>query len=76
MRFIEETDCKLSVSNGSVNVLSTSKMKTIFLIMLDFTAETTRCWEWFHVYSRIGWQLTLNESCNTFRLCTGRIVIT
>jgi len=43
MRFINETDCKLSVSNGSVNVLSPSKMKTIFLLTLGFTAETTRC---------------------------------
>jgi len=29
--------------NGSVNVLSTSKMKTIFLFTLDFAAESTRC---------------------------------
>jgi len=43
MRFIDETDCKLSVNNGSVNVLSTSKMKTIFLLTLDFAVETTRC---------------------------------
>jgi len=34
MRFIDETDCKLSVSNGSVNVLSICKMKTIFLLTL------------------------------------------
>jgi len=32
MRLIDETDCKLSGSNGSVNVLSTSQMKTIFLL--------------------------------------------
>jgi len=39
MRFIDETDidCKLSVSKGSVNVLSTYKMT------LDFAADTTRC---------------------------------
>jgi len=43
MHFIDETDCKLSGSNGSVNVLSTSKMKTIFLPTLGFAAETTRC---------------------------------
>jgi len=44
MRFIDETDidCKLSVSKGSGNVLSTSKMKTFFLLTLDFAAETTR----------------------------------
>jgi len=75
MRFIDETTCKLTVSNGSVNVLSTSKMKTIFLVTLDFASETIRCREWFHVCNRIGWQ-TLDESCNTFGLCTGRIVIT
>jgi len=45
MRFITETDCKLSVSNGSVNVLSTSKMNTVFLLTLDFAAEFTRCKE-------------------------------
>jgi len=43
MRFIDKTDCKLSVSSGSVNVLSTSKIKTIFLLTLDFAAEPTRC---------------------------------
>jgi len=43
MRFIDETDCKLSVSNRSVNILRTSKMKTIFLLTLDFAAESTRC---------------------------------
>jgi len=76
MRFIDETACKLTVINGSVNVLRTSKMKTIFLLRLAFAAETTRCREWFHVHSRIVWQLTLDESCNTFRLCTCGIVIT
>jgi len=76
MRFIDETASKITVSNGSVNVLSTSKMKTTFLLTLDVAAETIRCREWFHVYNRIVWQLTLDESCSTFRLCTGRIVIT
>ena len=42
MRFIDETVCKLSVNNNSVNVLSTSKMKTIFLL-LDFADDSTRC---------------------------------
>ena len=41
MRFIHETVCKLSVSNGSVNALSTSRIKTIFLLKLDFAAEST-----------------------------------
>jgi len=31
MRFIEKTDCKLSV-NGSINVLTTYKIKNIFLL--------------------------------------------
>jgi len=43
MRFIDEMDCKLSVSDGSVNVPRTSKLKTIFLLKLDFAAESTRC---------------------------------
>jgi len=43
MRFIDETDCKLCVSTGRDNILSTSKMKTIFLFTLGFAAETTRC---------------------------------
>jgi len=38
MRFIEKTDCKLSVSTGSANALSTYKMKSIFL----FTLSTER----------------------------------
>jgi len=31
MRFIDEKDYKLSVSNGSVNTLNTYKIKSIFL---------------------------------------------
>jgi len=41
MRFINRRDCKLSVSDGSVNVLSTCKKN--FLFTLDFAAESTRC---------------------------------
>jgi len=33
MGFVEKTDCKLSVSDGSGNSLSTYKMKNIFLLM-------------------------------------------
>jgi len=33
MGFVEKTDCKLSVSYGSANALSTYKMKNIFLPM-------------------------------------------
>jgi len=35
MRFIEKTDCKVSVSNGSVNALSTYKLKSILLLLLS-----------------------------------------
>jgi len=31
--FVEKTDCKLSVSNGSANFLRTYKMKNIFLLV-------------------------------------------
>ena len=31
--FVEKTDCKLSVSNGSANCLITYKMKNIFLLV-------------------------------------------
>jgi len=34
MRFIEKTDYKVSVSNGSVNALSTYKIKSILLLFL------------------------------------------
>jgi len=34
MRFIEKIDCKVSVSNGSVNALSTCKIKSILLLLL------------------------------------------
>jgi len=42
MRFIKKRDCKLSVSDDRVNVLSTCK-RTFFLFTLDFAAESTRC---------------------------------
>jgi len=40
VRFIGKTDCKLFVSNGSVNTLST--YKSIFLLTLDFFADFSR----------------------------------
>jgi len=77
MNFIDQTDCKLSISNGSVTILSTSKIKNIFLLTLDFAAESTRCRGMISsLQYRIRWQLTSDESCNTFRLCIGLIVIT
>jgi len=42
MRFIEKTDCKLSASNGSVTGLNIYKMKSSFLLSLDFAADSSR----------------------------------
>jgi len=39
MCFIEKTDCKLSVSNDSLNTLSSCKIESIFLLTLDFAAD-------------------------------------
>jgi len=39
MRFIDKTDFKLSISDGSINTLSNYQMKSIFLLMLDFAAK-------------------------------------
>jgi len=73
MRFIEKTDCKLSVSNGSVNTLNTYKIQTKFVPSLDFVADSSRCsWMISNLLYRIWWQLTSDESLHTFRLCTGR----
>jgi len=33
----------VSVSNGSVNSLSTYKIKSILLLTLDFAADSSRC---------------------------------
>jgi len=41
MRFIEKTDCKLFVSDGSCNTLNTYKSN--FLLTLDFAADSSRC---------------------------------
>jgi len=43
MRFIDKTDSKQSVSNGSANAIITYKMESIFLLSLDFTADPSRC---------------------------------
>jgi len=40
MCFIEKTDCELFVSNSHVNTLST--FKSILLLTLDFTADSSR----------------------------------
>jgi len=42
MRFIETTDCKLSVSNSTAGALNTYKIKSIFLFSLDFAADSSR----------------------------------
>jgi len=41
MYFIQKADCKLSVNNDSVNSLSTYKIKSIFLLTLDFAAGSS-----------------------------------
>jgi len=44
MRFIEKTDCKLCVSNGSVNALRTTyKIKSVFFLTLGFAADSSCC---------------------------------
>jgi len=43
MRLIEKTDCKESVSNGSVNALSTYKIKSVFLLTLGFATDSSCC---------------------------------
>jgi len=71
MRFIEKTDCKESVSNGSVNAFSTYKIKSVFLITLGFAADSSCCSMVSNLLYTVWWQ-TSNESWNIFRLCTGR----
>jgi len=39
VRFIEKTDWTLSVSNDSLNALSSYKIESIFLLTLDFAAD-------------------------------------
>jgi len=53
MRVIEKTDCKLSVSNNSLNALSGYKIESIFLLMLDFAADFPLQLQ--IIYRRIGW---------------------
>jgi len=43
MRYIEKTGYELSVSNGSVNGLNTYKIKSTFIFLLDFAADSSRC---------------------------------
>ena len=76
MRFIDKTDFKLSVSDGSFIVLSTSSIKTIFLLALDFAAESSRCRGMISTYYRIRMAINSDESCKIFRVCAGRFVIT
>jgi len=62
MRVIEETNCKLSVSNGNVNVLRTYKMKSICnlrcILLLALLVAKKR---FQIVFCRIGLQLTSDE---------------
>ena len=43
LRFIEKTDCKICVSNGSTSALRTYKMKNVFLLILPFAADSSCC---------------------------------
>jgi len=80
MRSVDETDCKLSTSNGTVS-MSTSKIKNIFLLTLDFASESSHL-EGNHFklgHSRIEWQLTSNETCGTLFdmvVCCWRFITT
>jgi len=60
----------VSLSSALPKWKPSSYLRWVLLLRLPVAGE------WFHVYSRVGWQLKLVESCNTFALCTGRIVIT
>ena len=63
MRFIEKTDYNLSISNSSVNALNAYKIKSIFLLSLDFAADSSRyIWMlsnliWDRVAINIRWKL-------------------
>jgi len=54
-------DISVSISNGSVNSLSTCKIKSILLLTLGFDADSSRCSYFQIIYCRIGWQLTSAE---------------
>jgi len=60
MRFIEKTDCKLFVNNGSASIFGTCEsmflLRQIFLLTLLVAAES------FQILCRIGhWLLTSDE---------------
>ena len=61
----------------SSNDLSLMKIlpTPMFLITVYFGANSSRS-RLFQIYCRIGWQVTSDESWNTFRLCTSRTLIT
>ena len=77
MHFIEKKDWTLSVSSGSVNAHKTYKMKSIFLLSSDFSADSLNDQKLNNqMFCRIWYQLTSEESWNTFRLCAFRMLIT
>jgi len=61
MRFIEKTDCKLSVNNDSLTALSGFKIESIFLFTLDFAADFQLQLKLYTI-GQGGWQLTSDES--------------
>jgi len=50
MGFIKKTDCKLSPNNDNVNALSTYNIKSILLLMLNFSAVSSRC-SWINIWN-------------------------
>jgi len=59
----------------AVSLASTlAKEKTSFYFCYIFLINLCVAAECFHIYCRIGWQLTSGECWNTFRLCTDRIL--
>jgi len=43
MCFIEKTDCKICVSDGSANALRNYKINSVFLLTLPFAADSSCC---------------------------------
>jgi len=67
----------VSVSNGSVNSLSTCKIKSILhLQYVRFCCWLSSLLKWFQIiYSMIGWQLTSDESWNNELMNSGSSLI-
>jgi len=63
--------------NGSVNGLNTCKIKSIFLLQLNFLLTLRVAAECcLQIFCMIAWQWTSDECWNMLRLCTGQNLIT